>query len=84
MPTRVIIPQRLCTTKRFEERVRSEDHISNLTDSARRRIFGGRHFGDVLHDAFRSFGLAGSGFARDDDALILLVRCPARVVSRVW
>ncbi len=77
MTRRVIVPERLGATKGLEERVGSQNHILDVLNA---RIGATTDGSDVLHDTLRCFGLACTGFARDDNALILLV-CVHVVVS---
>ena len=60
MPTRVVIPQRLCAPKTFQKRVRSEHHVLDLLDTA---VLATRDGSDVLHDLLRSFGFTRTGLA---------------------
>ena len=70
MSTRVIIPQRLCTSKTLQQWIRRKYHVLNLLDAT---ILASRYRGDILHNPFGSFGLSGTRFTRDDNALVLVV-----------
>jgi len=70
MPTGIVVPQRLRTTKALQQRVRREDHVFDLLDTA---VLSTRHSGDVLHDSLRGLRLSSARFPRDDDALVFLI-----------
>ena len=70
MSTGVVIPQRLCTSKTLQQRIRREHHVLYLLDAA---ILASRYRGDVLHNPFGGFCLSGTRFTGDDDTLVLVV-----------
>ena len=70
MSTGVVIPQGLCASKALQQRIGRKHHVLDLLDAT---ILASRYRGDVLHNPFGSFGLSGTRFARDDNALVLVV-----------
>ena len=71
MPTTVIIPERLGTPKTFQQRIRRQNHLPDpLNPLSSLPTTNGS---DILHDPLSSLRLAGSGFPRNNDALVLLV-----------
>ena len=79
MSTRVVVPQCLCTTETLQQWVGSQHHVLDLLDTT---ILPSGYGSDVLHDALRSLGLACTGLAGDDDALVLMV-CVHVIVRRL-
>ena len=70
MSTRVVVPQCLCTTETLQQWVGSQHHVLDLLDTT---ILPSGYGSDVLHDALRSLRFAGTGLARDNDTLVLMV-----------
>ena len=70
MSTRVVVPQRLRASETLQQGVGGENHVLNLLDTA---VLTSRDSSDVLHDTLRGLRLSRSGFARDDNALVLVV-----------
>ena len=71
MTTRVIISEGLCTSETLQQGVCREHHVLDLLDTA---ISTSRDGGNVLHDTLCGFRLPRTGFTRDDDTLVLVVR----------
>uniref|UniRef100_A0A2M4B0Z9 Putative secreted protein n=1 Tax=Anopheles triannulatus TaxID=58253 RepID=A0A2M4B0Z9_9DIPT len=69
---RVVVAHRFRITERFQDRVRLEDLLLNPRVLATDRC-------QVLEDELRAFRLTGTGFAGDDDALVLPVASHVRV-----
>ena len=86
MSTRVVVPQCLCTTETLQQWVGSQHHVLDLLDTT---ILPSGYGSDVLHDALRSLRFAGTGLARDNDTLVLMVGvhvvvCRLRDAIHVW
>ena len=74
MPTRVVVPERLGTSKALQQGVRRQHHFLDSFDPISSPRMRTRHRRNVLHDPLSRLRLARSTLARDDDALVVLVR----------